>query len=962
MKSLLFLLCFSLACQASLAQIVICDFEFQPDVAVNKNTSQSSNYSSDGGFSSLAADGFVGTTAGTYSHTKSEYRAWWEVDLGENFFVRGIKIYYPANVYPTGFERYYVLYSEVPFSDNTLPTLLSSPVVNYVYVEHSVPSGQEIPLGSQRARYIRIQAEDTQEIALYEVIVPGGGGQFTEICNNGLDDDCDGKADCDDPDCSPVIWSVNKRNPTCPICDNGFIEIKAYGYNLQYSIDDGASFHGCQQVNQPGWCGFMGLGEGDYTIKVRNGSNGCITTWNNNPVKLRAPEGIPNNCCANGDFESGTFDNWTGGIGNVSSPPNPPDFPNNNQTINTEDNPQTPNLDDATHRILTSGSGYIDPEVNIPILSGVSGTYVVRLGTNRSGGKAERLTYCFTVEECNKEFLFNYLLVLEDPEDGHSEAEKPYFQFTITDNTTNEEVKKVKRVANTSDPFFEKYDVPNDEDDISYTYWNCELTDLSSRIGHEICVEFITSDCYPGEHFGYAYLDGLCNSVEDMKPTPILKNLHENYCKNQDVIIDGTESFNYNQVGWKICELNGNQEINCVEAPLTPDGDVGILNIKEFYESGSFSFSCGKTYRVKLTLGNTCVAPVSIIKDINYLCEDGVLVSYPDIINCAGDQADILINGQILNCTNCNIDWTPSQYLNNSNIANPTILGTLNVLAVKQTYSIVAMDQLGCIAEDDVLIYNLHSGSFTVSKEITFCDVTMSARFETEFPTPYGTITVNFVNTITQQVIPGEIIEEVDASNVWNFTSGTMQKTDITSGIWEARYEFNSPTQTNCISYAESLGQIDGSSLYFGNFYFCLPNLFTPNGDGINDTYRPAIPFTCGGGGDNPPPLPPGYSCADYGHNAYWGKITVYGSWGPPVYEKEVTGSFEIPFNMDELAWNGKSNEGNEMPTNVYTIILQFENCSIPRDIQCEDENVDCSTDVNCKNRSYWARGVALVR
>src|SRR5262249_7045442 len=38
-----------------------------------------------------------------------------------------------------------------------------------------------------------------------DMVCPGGG---VELCFNGVDDDCDGHTDCDDPDCAPIAVCV----------------------------------------------------------------------------------------------------------------------------------------------------------------------------------------------------------------------------------------------------------------------------------------------------------------------------------------------------------------------------------------------------------------------------------------------------------------------------------------------------------------------------------------------------------------------------------------------------------------------------------------------------------------------------------------------------------------------------------------------------------------------------------
>ena len=92
-----------------------------------------------------------------------------------------------------------------------------------------------------------------------------------EICGNGLDDDGDGNIDCDDGDCSiPIISEVVVVEPDCPFNDGGSIAIDARGSELEYSIDNGASFQSLAT--------FSDLEPGSYVILVKSGLHGCLSS------------------------------------------------------------------------------------------------------------------------------------------------------------------------------------------------------------------------------------------------------------------------------------------------------------------------------------------------------------------------------------------------------------------------------------------------------------------------------------------------------------------------------------------------------------------------------------------------------------------------------------------------------------------------------------------------------------
>jgi gliding motility-associated-like protein len=106
-----------------------------------------------------------------------------------------------------------------------------------------------------------------------------------EICNNGIDDDGDGFADCLDTDCGlPVIDSLSITNAgPCTNLSNGAIVI--YSNNaVLYSIDNGVSYSGDSL--------FANLAAGFYNVVVQN-SNGCTSASINNPIEITASNCAP---------------------------------------------------------------------------------------------------------------------------------------------------------------------------------------------------------------------------------------------------------------------------------------------------------------------------------------------------------------------------------------------------------------------------------------------------------------------------------------------------------------------------------------------------------------------------------------------------------------------------------------------------------------------------------------------
>jgi hypothetical protein len=111
---------------------------------------------------------------------------------------------------------------------------------------------------------------------------------------------------------------------------------------------------------------------------------------------------------------------------------------------------------------------------------------------------------------------------------------------------------------------------------------------------------------------------------------------------------------------------------------------------------------------------------------------------------------------------------------------------------------------------------------------------------------------------------------------------------------------------------------------YKGAFTFNIGNVFTPNGDGINDVFRVI---------DS--------SKARFAYNAYAYKFWVWNRWGNNLLEleKEIPDDDINGFNDQEIFWNGRKwqNEGDMVNNGTYYYLLQFNNCT---EAQIENDTI----------------------
>lgn len=197
--------------------------------------------------------------------------------------------------------------------------------------------------------------------------------------------------------------------------------------------------------------------------------------------------------CYNLDFETGTLVGWEGGTG-VCCPVEITKF----------------GIVRGRHSIM-KGKG-VDPNTcgKIPLVA-PGGSFSARLGNDNIGKEAETLSYTLDITEANSLFIYKYAVVLQDP--GHKPEEQPYFHVNVF-NENRELIDAAcgayNVIATSNLPGFERCEANN----VVYKDWTTVGLDLSSYIGQSITVEFETSDCALGGHYGYAYVEAYCSSLK----------------------------------------------------------------------------------------------------------------------------------------------------------------------------------------------------------------------------------------------------------------------------------------------------------------------------------------------------------------------------------------------------------------------------------------------------------------
>ena len=191
----------------------------------------------------------------------------------------------------------------------------------------------------------------------------------------------------------------------------------------------------------------------------------------------------------------------------------------NTGIINTPANGATPGV----HSIMTGGT---DPWCPIPVIP-PSGGKSIRLGhsnvTAPNNYKAQRIRQTFQVSSANPSFVYQYAIVLENP--SHDITDQPYFKIRMLDVNNNDITCASYDVNSSSAPSIGGFtQITTGGKIILYKSWSTVTVPLINYIGQNVTIEFTTSDCAQGGHFGYAYVQCLCSPFEITSSQPAICN------------------------------------------------------------------------------------------------------------------------------------------------------------------------------------------------------------------------------------------------------------------------------------------------------------------------------------------------------------------------------------------------------------------------------------------------------
>ena len=245
---------------------------------------------------------------------------------------------------------------------------------------------------------------------------------------------------------------------------------------------------------------------------------------NNLHPQLAAAPAVSNSAsCNNLDFTSGTANwvaKWCGDNVNGGSSTNYTTLPVDG--FNSSGTMDQPNY---VHEVMTAGTDPYVPISKVP----PGHTNSIRLGSAEPMSGVTFYPYnhqmirnTFTVSAANPAITYWYAVVFNQAiQDAHESDLQPYFNIRLFDENNNE-IKCASYDVNITNGLTKGFKIQNIDLylEAAYTDWVPVYIPLIDQIGKKVTIQFESSDCMLGAHFGYAYVAVDCNPFEAITTTP----------------------------------------------------------------------------------------------------------------------------------------------------------------------------------------------------------------------------------------------------------------------------------------------------------------------------------------------------------------------------------------------------------------------------------------------------------
>lgn len=427
------------------------------------------------------------------------------------------------------------------------------------------------------------------------------------------------------------------------------------------------------------------------------------------------------------------------------------------------------------HTIISStGTPQYDQYGGFPIICPNGSGYSIKLGNNQVGSEVERVSYTFTVPPDQNNYSIIYNYAVVFQNPGHQVFQQPKFNAAVFDVTTG------NYITCSSFEYAASSSLPGFVESsvgtqVFYKNWTPVTIKLTGYAGRTIRLEFTTNDCTQGGHFGYAYID-----VNEDCESPISGNTH---CLD-DTLQTLTAPYGFGGYRWFPQDFSKviGTEVTLNLMPPPPENTVFAVEVTPYPDQG-----CIDTVYTTIRASND---------KIKLQVVDSVL------LGCVTTGINLVQN------VNLNGSSQGLRYSYFTDVTQSNYVISPKFITTSGTYYIKAANAAGCTATKAV--------SLTISPLI---DLKLVDTATTIRPTPIN----------LHELVLGDTTGLV--FSFWYDKLATLAIPDPSNIPQSGTYYIKATNAGGCYD-------IEAVDVIVLEPKVDVPNAFSPNGDGIHDTWE----------------------------------------------------------------------------------------------------------------------------
>ncbi|MEO7531423.1 MAG: gliding motility-associated C-terminal domain-containing protein [Sediminibacterium sp.] len=400
--------------------------------------------------------------------------------------------------------------------------------------------------------------------------------------------------------------------------------------------------------------------------------------------------------------------------------------------------------------------------------------YSIQLGNSQTGKQAERVSYTFTIPANQNNYSIIYNYAVVFQNPDHAAFEQPSFKANIYDVSTGSYI-GCSSFSYTASANLPGFSLSTTGDKVFYKPWTPVTIKLSGYAGRTISLEFTTNDCTKGGHFGYAYID-----VNQNCSSPISGNI--SCARDTAQVLTAPYGFSgYRWFNSDFSKLLGTNQ-NLRFSPTPPSGTKYAVEITPFPDQG-----CTDTVYTSIDYSSQII---------------DLKTPQSTLVSCITNPVD-LTSGSLTAGSSPNLDLT---YYADPNLVE--YVSEPSVITKGGTYYIKAVNEVGCTVVKPVTV---KASAYPVFKVSSPPPITRPNSFD------------------ISSTISGD--KTGVTYTYWKDSLTTIPLPNPNAITRTGRYFIKASIEGGC-------SQIFAVNINVGEAILQPPNAFSPNGDGVHDTWE----------------------------------------------------------------------------------------------------------------------------